>query len=314
MRENITEPSSSIVLGAWTEGINNRLPKFALSPKQLRSAVNVDIDYGGNVRRRAGYTQIYSGVNLHSAYSCPAGVFFIEAHQLKRLNSDNTATLLSSGWGKTTYEFFNDIVYLSDDTHTAKIVNGAVEPWGVDVHLADDSEYMPMPPCSIIRQYNGRLYGVADKVMWFTNPYELGSVHRHRNFLQFTSPVTILEPVVDGLWVVSDKTYFYAGGGPDEFVVKPMLNYGAVSGTSYRHRDGRVFWTSVKGVVMAANSGEIKNLSEENVAMDTGTDGVSVIREENGLIQFVTAINSPTPSPLAATDWIEMEIARKETP
>lgn len=306
-------PVEPTVLGPWPVGINNRLAPFALTHKQLRNAVNVDLDSQGDARRRSGYTAVYNGVALRDAYACPAGVFFVEGFVLKALNANNTATALDGNWvGPVCYEFFNNVVYLSDGIRTARIVNGAIDTWEVDPHLQADTDYITMPPCSILKQHNGRLYGAVDKVVWFTDPYTLGSIHRHRGFFQFSEAVTVIEPVTNGIWIVADKTYFYAGGGPDTFDPKLVFEYGALPGTSQRVPNSNdVMWTSIRGVVMADASGQAKNLQEENVAVETGVAGASIIREEDGVRQFITTIRSPTVSPLAAKDWIAMEIVRK---
>ena len=304
-------------IGPWPTGINNRAPAFSLPRDQdgrvtaLRNAVNADIQMTGHVKRRAGYERIYDALNTHSGYACEVGTFFVEGMYLKKLNDDDTATLIVGGiTGPVCYECFNSIVYYSDGVITGRIVNSVATSWPVDTQHALDADYMAMPACRILRQKNGRIYGAVGKIVWYTDPYTLGSVHRQRNFYQFTDDVTILEPVNGGLWIVADKTYFYSDDGG----VLTALEYGAIYGTSRRIPNSNdVMWYSKKGAVMAAENGQIKNVQEQNVAVDSGTDGVSIIREEDGNRRFIATINNPAVSPMAARDWMEMEVVRKGT-
>lgn len=292
--------------GPWPAGINNRLPGYSLPQDQyqrliaLRNAVNVDLDHQGNARRRQGYTKIYSGFMPRDAFACDVGVFFIESNNLMRLNADNTVSFVDAGWfGPVCYECFNGVVYLSDGLRTAKVVSGVV------------SAYPEMPPCSILAQHNGRLYGVAGKTVWHTDPFT-EVVDPQRNFLQFTEDVTVFMPVTGGVWVVADKTYFYAGGGPEDFTPRMMLEYGAVPRTAVRVPKGNdVTWYSTRGVVLATAGGEIKNLQEPNVAPDVGSYGASLYREENGIKQMVVSVVNPSISPMAARDWMDMEVVRR---
>jgi hypothetical protein len=64
-------------------------------------------------------------------------------------------------------------------------------------------------------------------------------------------------------------------------------------------------------MIIAGNGGACKNVQEENVATDSAVSGASLIRERNGLRQFIAALHQPTSSPLAATSWIDAEVIRR---
>ena len=312
--------SKPVQLGPWPTGMNNRKPEYALDKDQygkvtaLRNAVNVDLDAGGNARRRAGYAKIVGGLNTRAGYSCEAGTFYVNGANLMRLNDDDSTTLLFSGVAgdPVSYAHFNDVVYFTDGLITKCIVNGVVVDWEINAHLAMDPEYMAVPAGSIVREFNGRMYVAVGKIVWFTDPFTLGSVQKQRNFIQFPADVTIMEPVTGGIWFVADQTYFYAGGGPDEFMPKPQLNYGAVPGTSLKvPYTNDVMWYSERGAVMATQDGQIKNVQEANIAAESGTVGATLIREENGIKQFIASIRNQSVSPLAATSFMDMEVIRK---
>lgn len=309
-----TEPLPPVVLGPWPVGMNNRKEGYKLPPGAASNVVNVDLDDTGNARRRAGYTKIVSGLNTRAGYSCDVGTFYVSGTNLMRLNDDNTSTALFSGvLGEVVaFECFNGVVYFTDGLITKRIVNGVVTSWDIDAHLAADPEYMAVPAGSIVREFYGRMYIAVGKVVWFTDPFMLGSVQKQRNFIQFPADVTIMEPVSGGIWFVADQTYFYAGGGPDEFIPKPQLNYGAVPGTGIKvPYTNDVMWYSVRGAVVGTQDGQIKNIQEANIAAESGTVGTTLIREENGIKQFIASIKNQGVSPLAATSWMDMEVIRK---
>jgi hypothetical protein len=57
--------------------------------------------------------------------------------------------------------------------------------------------------------------------------------------------------------------------------------------------------------------GSAQNIQEKNVAPDSGETGTSLIREQDGIKQFVTVINNASMSGLAAKSFIDAEIVRR---
>jgi hypothetical protein len=70
-------------------------------------------------------------------------------------------------------------------------------------------------------------------------------------------------------------------------------------------------WYSERGAVMATQDGQIKNIQEANIAAESGTTGAALIREENGIKQFIASVSGQGISPLATTSWMDMEVIRK---
>lgn len=171
------------------------------------------------------------------------------------------------------------------------------------------------PPGRIVRHFRGRMY-IADAygAIWYTEPGAFDHVRLAGNFFQFSVPVTVMEPVKSGLWIVADKTYFYAGTGPQDFAPQEVLGYGAVFGTGQRvPNTDDVMWYSARGVVKGTSAGQVENLQETHVAAENGSSGAAMIREADGVQQFIASIKDPVVSPLIAQSFFSAEIIRKAT-
>jgi len=173
--------------------------------------------------------------------------------------------------------------------------------------------FMTKPPAGqIIREHNGRLLIAKDNLLYVTEAYSTDLVSQLSNSVfQFTDDITVVEPVNDGVWIVSDKTYFFAGSGPENFQQLTKLDYGAALGTGQKRTNGNVYWFSTRGLIMAGNGGEIKNMQEDQVAPDYSNKGSMLIREENGMKQAITSLKNPSMSAMAATSWITAEQIRR---
>jgi hypothetical protein len=184
---------------------------------------------------------------------------------------------------------------------------------GYDSGKPLDTQFLSKPPPGrIVRHYKGRFYIADGNIVWYTEPYAPDLVHRGRNFFQFSDPVTVIEPGESGLWIVAATTEFYAGTGPEDFRPITQLKYGAVYGTSQllpRTKDA--IWYSTKGVVMGTKDGQVKNLQENNVASESGTSGATLVRDQDGIQQFIASIKDPVVSPLVAQSFFSAEVIRK---
>jgi hypothetical protein len=220
-------------------------------------------------------------------------------------NSDVAAIrLYLSGSGSTTLYHVADIDLATDSY--------AVQDRSDTGKTADTRVYMATPPASIIRQHNGRMYLVVDSNVYYTEPYALSKVDPVASFWSFAAPVSIMEPVSSGVFVVADKTYFLRFTDPADAKLEIVLNYGAVPHTSIRlpHNEG-VMWQSVRGTIMGNDNGSVNNIQEERVAADTASTGAAFLREQDGVRQFVASMPNPNVSPLAAKSFMEAEIIRR---
>lgn len=120
-------------------GINNRLPDFALRSDAgdfLRSALNVDVDDAGRLRRRIGQTRIQVLSAPHSLYETTDGRFFVViGGVLYRITlpayTQAVVKVLASN-SRTYYAEHNGDVYYSNGTDSGRVsAAGTWYPWAL---------------------------------------------------------------------------------------------------------------------------------------------------------------------------------------
>ena len=176
----------------------------------------------------------------------------------------------------------------------------------------------PAPAGRIIRHYNGRML-VADSggYVWYSEPMELDHFKFSNNFLLFPNVVDVMEPVAGGIFFAhGNKTEFYAGDFEEGFQVRPLKEYGGVYGTGQAvvNANGvpeEVYWQSQYGTIVGALNGTVTNLVENLVAPESADSGTALIREDDGLRQFLVSLKNPVTSRRAAKEFIASEIIRK---
>ena len=174
----------------------------------------------------------------------------------------------------------------------------------------------PAPTGRIIRFYKGRAYVVdASGGVYYSEPLEYDHFNLLDNYLQFPEPVDIFEPVKGGIFLAyGNHTDFYAGTPEEGFdITYDKFNYGGVFGTGKKVLNSdEVCWQSQRGMVVGGPGGQCKNVQEANVAVESAVSGAALIREQDGVRQFIASLKQPTNSPLAATAWITAEQIRRE--
>ena len=388
-------------------GMCNKFSARALPEDAVRNAVNTDFRSTGDIHTRGGYALNYAGNDVHSAFTCSSGSYFVEAGTLKRFAPAGAHTSVFSGIsGQCNYCYADGDLFVSDGVKAWR--NGA--PWGLPVpatpsvdvlagggiaegqvlvaytFVASDgtesgassviavqafadsqlflfglpiptdnrvthirvyasapggevlyrqadaivgsvtvtlgaildsgvelsTHTMTRPPAgSIIKKYNGRMYVAVDDLLWHTEPFALDLVNPGKNVTRFPGDIKIVEPVRDGIWVVADRTFFLGGSGPEDFVQREVLPYGAIPGNSVALPGGDVMWYSERGLIVATDSGKLKNVQERLVAPDVGDSCSVALREVEGTPFAMVSVRNPAVSRLAASDFFDAEVVRR---
>ncbi len=187
-------------------------------------------------------------------------------------------------------------------------------PYGSGKQLK--TQFLVNPPAGHLVDYTrGRIYIAVENRVYFTEPVGYNFVHPVFGYYEFPERVTLLKGTNDGLYVGSDITYFIDGdprpmktGGSSPVTQKPTLPYKAIEGAACNFVDSQdVMWLSERGVVLGKSGGDVKNLTEERIAMDSANRGCMGIVEVNGFKAAVAIMRDSKNSPFVADDYVEAE-------
>lgn len=155
----------------------------------------------------------------------------------------------------------------------------------------------PLPGGHIIKRDVGRTLVANDNVLYFSEAFWPGLMDAKHGFFQFPERITIVAPVLNGWFVVAERTYFIAGNNPKEMHLRPVAPYRAVESTQIlvagediadSGMTGRAWlWLSEEGVCLGGGDGLFKNLTKDRYAMAGKGPGAAATVQHNGASQFV---------------------------
>jgi hypothetical protein len=249
------DPNPDVTFGKFT-GLKNTVTAERLANDELASAVNVEVDDQGQIRRRRGYAKKLSG-EFHSLFSAADGtVYGVMNGNLVIINPGYTTQVLKVGIssdptaGETPLSWVQvgDVLYYSSPQDSGKIVNGAVMPWGTlngagywlspvvnpTPTLAPiKGKLLRNPPHATCMTYwNGRIYMGAGTTLWATELYLYDYVDATRSFFQFEGEITMLGTVTDGIYVGTDQgLWFLTGSTLSELKRVPVMDSAVIPGS-----------------------------------------------------------------------------------
>lgn len=165
----------------------------------------------------------------------------------------------------------------------------------------------PMPVGDIVRYYRGRLWVIDGRRMVVSEPLRYGLTRSGEGFFTFAVPPVVLEPVLDGLYIVAGHTYFYGGETPEAMVPRLVSPYGAVPGTGMRVNGTwftqlreplsaeAAYWYGDEGAVVGGPGGRLVPLMENRIAGQAFAGGASFVRQHDGVRQVGTVLSQPGP-------------------
>lgn len=185
----------------------------------------------------------------------------------------------------------------------------------------------PMVPCQHLRYGHGRLYGLANNVMVWSEPYRLGLMSPD-NHVVLGSEATLLEPVGDadtaGCWAADHKrTYFMAGADPESWQQQARYPHAAVPGTSICVQGALfgletsapvAYWLARNGTpCIGLPGGQLLPQREQSLALPVDAErGASGLMLLDGIRQILTTIFGAAGNLAAASDFAEATITRRD--
>lgn len=163
----------------------------------------------------------------------------------------------------------------------------------------------PPPAGHLIGFYNGRVYIAEGNILWWTEPWMYELVALDRNFIPFQSRLTLLAPVLNGIWVATeDETIFLLGdpAKPDDVQYQVKAKYGCIEGTQacitgqeLSGGDGTLpnlawLWTSTDGICMGAVDGLFQNVTDGRVNFPYSEIGHGHIRKHDDATLYLVSL------------------------
>lgn len=314
-----TQPTA---IGPFPRGMDNRLPDYNLripdgSGHLLRDALNVDVTATGSVKTREGYSVALAGTDAHSGWQGDGFALYCDAGTIYRLDDGMQRTVVASGFGMTTpvrYTQVNEAVYFTDGIRVGSYhpSTGPTPVWtdGLELIVADQA-LTSMPPGQCIAHHNARLLVAVGSVLVYSDPFTPHLRDAAKGFEIFPAPITCLAAVEGGVMVLSDKTYFIAGGFPAQ-EVRAVLPYGGPAQQAGHRDDGGAHWMSARGLCMCDRSGQTANVQEKHVALDLSGSAATLFRRADGQQAVVASLSQPGSTAAGIGSYAEARIVRKD--
>lgn len=170
-----------------------------------------------------------------------------------------------------------------------------------------ETQFMiPPPPGQLIDVQNGIVYIAFGKTVVHTQPMRYNLYAPDEAFYSFEARVTFIAAVNDGLYVSAEQTYFLLKSGTDDVTQAPQLPYRAIEGASCDGLDDEnEYWMSERGLIQGTPSGDMTNLTENQIALDSHVRGSLGVLENNGHKALIAVMQGVTAaSTLASKDYL----------
>ena len=208
-----------------------------------------------------------------------------------------------------------------DITLNAGVTEYTVANIKQDTHSLETQNYGLLPGGSEIAYSNGRVFIAKGNMVWYSEPMWYGQTNPSHNFWQFTSNITILLALDDGIFVVADETYFIPTGKPEEATLESVDPVAGIPGTGLVVKAEHfgldtvgdvAYWFTPRGAVLGLPDGSIKFLSETRLSVPQVSSGASMYTESDSIRQIVTSMNKTggTRSKVGANDSATIQIIR----
>ena len=335
-------PQESILFQKFS-GLKNTVSAERLKPEELATAVNVDLDDAGQIRRRRGF-DLKLSANCHSLFGAAAYTYVVKDGVLGILNLDFSFRSLGVTVGPEhlAYVQVGPDVYFSSSVISGHILPDSVSVvgWGAStsagvwispvVNPSDTiapiaGKLLGKPPLATALAYlNGRIYLASGRAVWATELYMYDYVDKNKNYQYYESDVTMIGAVTDGLYVGTQTDVWFVGGTFSEMKRVPIVQAGALPGSlvsvpaelviikQQTSSKNAVLFMTTTGLYAGMDSGQCFNLTQDKVLFPAAIDTATMFRQQDGLNQYISVMNSAgTPASTANIgDYAEAEIRR----
>jgi hypothetical protein len=170
----------------------------------------------------------------------------------------------------------------------------------------------PPPPGQLLEYNNGIIYIASGSNIAMTRPLQYGLHDPAEDFFMYSERVTLLRGVPDGLYLSADQIYYLPKAGTDDVTQVQTMTGKAIEGAvcSLPNSEDIMFVTD-RGFYQATLQGQIKNLTEAQVALDFYPRGAMGFIERNGHKAIVAIFDEGSLNPAVSEDFRVNDAARK---
>lgn len=159
-----------------------------------------------------------------------------------------------------------------------------------------------LPGGRILGHHFGRLLSITGKYLFHSLPWAFGLYRPASDYIPAPEDITLVASTPGGLFVATaEETYWLAGADLTATTMTKVAPYGAVEGSLSRSPDDNsLMWFTSNGPVKAAPDGSLSLLQDKSIAFPSANRGTSMIRETNGLKQFIASLSGASSGSAAA--------------
>lgn len=248
--------------------------------------VNFDITDTLSASTRQGVNKFYSG----APHSLDRSGLFVEGSSLKLLLPDFSTVVtvcsLKSPSLPMSYTKVNYLTVCSNGVDLLIVQSGVAMPF-----LSPTANFKEaIQPAQIVAFYQRRLYYVVGAALYYSDADNIEQADTRDDPFVFNSPITMVLPLDNGIYVGADKVYWLAGRAPEEMTTPGVAYDGrAIFGTgitfdgSLVNGSGKVgMFTAADGVCICTDGGQIENITLKKIRFSNGHVGAALIKQNSG--------------------------------
>lgn len=160
----------------------------------------------------------------------------------------------------------------------------------------------PLPGGRVLGHHFGSLLSAAGAYLFHSLPWAYGLYRPASGYIWLPDDVTLVASTSGGLFLATTKeTYWLPGGDLAAAGMTNVAPYGAVEGSLSRSpEDNSLMWFTPRGPVKAEADGSLTLLQDKSIAFPSARRGTSLLRETNGLKQFIASLSGASSGSAAA--------------
>jgi hypothetical protein len=271
-------------------------PNGSVASAECRKIVNCDITDTLSAVLRPGSTLALAGTP-HSLWSAKdeTQAYFVDG-SFKRLfaGTPYTAVSLRSLLAPSlpmSYAEVNYLIACSNGVDLFLVQNGSIS----DFVFSSVTFKEQIMTGHMLAYYRRRLYVATGNVLYYTDADDIETLDERDDPFVFGSRISMVLPLINGMYVAADKVYWLACKGPDELTITADHDLCAVEGTGEVIDGGLVgmagnvgVFTAKEGICMGGEDGEVTNLTRGTLGFTAGQRGAALIRQSEGLNQYIS--------------------------